>query len=191
MIKVYSSQPQQLLLPRVSRSVSSLIPYKPLFFRPQCAFTLLEVMIATMILAIGITAAMSAIFNNNNFRRSLDESSMADLVLRQMSSRLKTTNLGTLGTVYMSPSGTPQSWTLHLRATASTNIPVAATTNAALSSPYTGPFQPLTQQDLIDAGIMREPVPIDNMSVYVEYYNLSTITGLQNVAGSLIRSITD
>ena len=57
----------------------------------RCAFTLLEVMIATIILAVGISAALGTILNNNNFRRSLDENSMADLIVRQMAARLKTT----------------------------------------------------------------------------------------------------
>ena len=64
------------------------------------AFTLLEVMIATMILAVGMSAALDAIWNNNNFRRNLDETAMADLVLRQMASRLKTTSIFELGHPY-------------------------------------------------------------------------------------------
>ena len=158
----------------------------------QRAFTLMEVMIATMILAIGMGAALNAILNNNNFRRSLDETAMADMVLRQMSARLKTTNINDLGHVYQSATGAAQGWTLHMRATASTNVPLAASTAAALAQPYSssttyaGPFRPLTQQDLIDAGILREPVPVDSLSLYVEYYNLSTITGLKNVAGALV-----
>ncbi len=165
------------------------------------AFTLLEVMIATLILAIGMTAAVNAIHNNNNFRRNLDENAMADLVLRQMAARLKTTNISLLGHVYdydpdpAPNSSTPhvaQAWTLHLRATASGSVPVAVASAAALSQPflssttYNGPFRPLTQQDLIAAGIVREPVPVDSLALYVEYYNLSTITGLQNVAGALV-----
>ena len=166
-----------------------------------CAFTLLEVMIATMILAVGMSAALSTIFNNNNFRRSLDENSMADLVLRQMAARLKTVPINQLGTVYPQPDKIyptnaaltkARGWTLHMRATPSTNVPAASTSAPALAQPYSAtttyaaPFPPLIQQDLIDAGIMREPVPIYSMSLYVEYYNLSTITGLQNVGGSLI-----
>jgi len=160
------------------------------------AFTLLEVMIATLILAIGMTAALNAILNNNNFRRSLDENAMADLVLRQMAARLKATNIAELGNVYehvVDPTtSVAQGWTLHLRATASTNVLAATASAAALAQPYSSsttynsPFRPLTQQDLIDAGIVREPVPIDSLSLYVEYYNLSTITGLQNVAGALV-----
>ena len=61
------------------------------------AFTLLEVMIATVILAVGMSAALDAIWNNNNFRRNLDETAMAELVLRQMASRLKTTSIFELG----------------------------------------------------------------------------------------------
>jgi hypothetical protein len=150
---------------------------------------------------VGISAALSAILNNNNFRRSLDENSMADLVLRQIAARLKTTPITQLGMVYPQPDKVSptdptkikaRGWTLHLRATASTNVPAASTSAPALAQPYSAtatyaaPFRPLTQQDLIDAGIMREPIPIDSMSLYVEYYNLSTITGLQNVDGSLI-----
>jgi prepilin-type N-terminal cleavage/methylation domain-containing protein len=157
-------------------------------------FTVLEVMIATMILAIGIGAALNAIFNNNNFRRHLDDIAMADLVLRQMAARLKTANITDLGHVYPGgSSGTQaQGWTLHLRATASTNVPAAATSAVALAQPYSTstaynpPFRPLTQQDLIDASILRETVPLDNLSLYVEYYNLSTVTGLTNVAGALV-----
>jgi prepilin-type N-terminal cleavage/methylation domain-containing protein len=159
----------------------------------QCgAFTLLEVMIATMILAVGMSAALNAIYNNNNLRRALDETAMADLVLRQMSSRLKTTNIGDLGHVYESATGGAQGWTLQLRATASTNVPAAVSTAPALSQPYSAsttynaPFQPLTQQDLVAASILREPVPINEVLLYVEYYNLSTTVGLQNVAGALV-----
>ena len=167
----------------------------------RCAFTLLEVMIATIILAVGISAALGTILNNNNFRRSLDENSMADLIVRQMAARLKTTPINQLGIVYPQPDKADptdatkikaRGWTLHLRATASANVPAATTSALALAQPYSAtaayaaPFRPLTQQDLIDAGIMREPVPIDSMSLYIEYYNLSTITGLQNVGGSLI-----
>ena len=61
------------------------------------AFTLLEVMIATMILAVGMSAALDAIWHNNNFRRNLDETAMADLVLRQMAARLKTVPFSELG----------------------------------------------------------------------------------------------
>lgn len=138
----------------------------------QHAFTLLEVMIATMILAIGISAALNAIFSNNNFRRALDENAMADLVLRQTSARLKTANIAELGHVYASASGSAQSWTLHLRATASTNVPAATNAAPALSQPYSSstvynaPFRPLTQQDLVDASILREAVPLNNLSLY-------------------------
>lgn len=156
------------------------------------AFTLLEVMIATMILAVGMSAALNAIYSNNNFRRSLDETAMADLVLRQMTARLKTANIADLGQVYESATGAAQGWTLHLRATASTNVPAAVVTAPALNQPYSAsttynaPFRPLTQQDLIAAAVIREPVPLENLALYVEYYNLSTTVGLQNVAGALV-----
>jgi prepilin-type N-terminal cleavage/methylation domain-containing protein len=155
-------------------------------------FTLLEVMIATMILAIGIGAALDAIFNNNSLRRQLDDIAMADLVLRQMAARLKSTNLTDLGHVYSSASGQAQGWTMHLRATGSTNVAAAISTAPALAQPfssgnaYSPPYRPLTQQDLIDASILRETVPLDSLSMYIEYYNLSTVTGLQNVAGALV-----
>ena len=186
----------------VSPFVSSkAVSPKAVLPKVRCAFTLLEVMIATAILAVGISAAMGTIFNNNNFRRSLDENSIADLILRQMAARLKTVPINQLGTVYPQPDKTyptnaaltkARGWTLHLRATSSTNVPAASTSAPALAQPYSAtttyaaPFPPLIQQDLIDAGIIRESVPIDSMSLYVEYYNLSTITGLQNVGGSLI-----
>lgn len=158
----------------------------------RSAFTLLEVMIATMILAVGMSAALNAIYNNNNFRRALDETAMADLVLRQMSARLRTANIADLGHVYESATGAAQGWTLHLRATASTNVPAAVSTAPALNQPYSAsttynaPFQPLTQADLIAAAVIREPVPLDSLAMYVEYYNLSTTVGLQNVAGALV-----
>jgi prepilin-type N-terminal cleavage/methylation domain-containing protein len=178
--------------------------------RQQSAFTLLEVMVATVILAIGMSAALDAIWNNNNFRRNLDETAMADLVLRQMASRLKTTPITDLGHPYevINGSGTVvQGWTMHLRATewklrpltdgatpsiASTNIVLAAAPGAT-SYPYSSKsggdyaasttlqYPALTQKDLIDAGILREPVPIQDLSLYVEYYNLSTQTGFKSV----------
>lgn len=163
-----------------------------MIYRPSHAFTLMEVMVATMILAIGITAALDAILTNNNLRRSLDETAMADLVLRQMSARLKSANLTDLGHVYAGPSSTAQSWTLHLRATASTTVPAASTSATALPTSYAaasalaGPFRPLTQADLITADILRENMPLDDLSLFVEYYNLNTVSGLQNVAGSLV-----
>ena len=156
----------------------------------RVAFTLIEVMIATAVLAVGITAALSAVFNNNNFRKSLDENVMADLVLRQMAARLKTTPMSRLGHVYVTPSNQAEGWTLHLRATASTFVPAATLSAPALAQPYSGtyapPFRPLVQQELIDAGILRESVGLDSLAVYVEYYNLSAETGLQNVSGVLV-----
>ena len=181
------------------------------------AFTLLEVMIATMILAVGMSAALDAIWHNNNFRRNLDETAMAELVLRQMASRLKTTSIFELGHPYevKNASGTvtsAQGWTMHLRATewklrpptagatpsvASTNIVLAAVPGAT-GHPYssksggdyaastTSPYPALTQQNLIDAGILRELLPIQDLSLYVEYYNLSTQTGFKSVSGGLV-----
>ena len=155
------------------------------------AFTLLEVMIATMILAVGISTALNAILSNNNFRRALDENAMAELVLRQMSARLKTANIADLGHVTESASGAALGWTLHLRATASTSVPAAVTTAPALRQPYSTatyspPFRPLSQQDLIEAAVLREAVPLNNLQLYIEYYNLSTIVGLQNSGGALV-----
>jgi prepilin-type N-terminal cleavage/methylation domain-containing protein len=176
------------------------------------AFTLLEVMIATMILAVGMSAALDAIWHNNNFRRNLDETAMAELVLRQMASRLKTTSIFELGHPYevKNASGTVtsvQGWTMHLRATdwtlrpptagatpsvASTNIVLAAVPGAT-GHPYssksggdyaastTSPYPALTQQNLIDAGILRELLPIQDLSLYVEYYNLSTQIGFKTL----------
>ncbi len=177
------------------------------------AFTLLEVMIATMILAIGMTAAFDAMWSNNNFRRNLDETAMADLVLRQVAARLKTTPFTDLGHPYevKNASGTvtaAQGWTMHLRATdwklratAEGETPSVAATNVVLAAvpgatyPYSSksgteyaasttlPYPALTQQNLIDAGILRELVPVQDLSLYVEYYNLSTQTGFQSIAG--------
>jgi hypothetical protein len=169
-------------------------------------------MVATVILAIGMSAALDAIWQNNNFRRNLDETAMADLVLRQMASRLKTASIFELGHPYevKSASGTVtsvQGWTMHLRATdwnsrpptggatsssASTNIVLAAVPGAT-GYPYLSksgddyaastvlPYPALTQKDLIDAGILRELLPIQDLSLYVEYYNLSTQTGFRSV----------
>ena len=180
--------------------------------RQQSAFTLLEVMVATVILAIGMSAALDAIWNNNNFRRNLDETAMADLVLRQMAARLKTTPFLDLGHPYVKNAGgtaVVQGWTMHLRATdwklrataegatpseTATNVVLAAVPGAT-SHPYSSksgteyaasttlPYPALTQQNLIDAGILREPVPIQDLSLYVEYYNLSTQIGFKTVAG--------
>jgi hypothetical protein len=178
-------------------------------------------MIATMILAVGMSAALDAIWHNNNFRRNLDETAMADLVLRQMASRLKTTPIFELGHPYesrdASGAAVVQGWTMHLRATdwklrpategappsvASTNIVLAAVPGA--SYPYssktsgangvyaastTSPYPALTQQDLVDAGIIREMVPVADMSLYVEYYNLSTQTGFQVVADAGLQPV--
>jgi prepilin-type N-terminal cleavage/methylation domain-containing protein len=177
------------------------------------AFTLLEVMVATMILAIGMSAVFDALWQNNNFRRNLDETAMADLVLRQMASRLKTIPIYELGHPYevKNSNGTVtssvQGWTMHLRATdwklrpstagatpsvASTNTVLAAVPGAA-GYPYSSksgddyaasktlPYPALTQQNLIDAGILRELLPIQDLSLYVEYYNLSTQTGFKSV----------
>lgn len=154
-------------------------------------FTILEVMIATMVLAVGISAAIGTIVNNNNYRKSLDESSLADLVLRQMAARLKTTNIANLGHISITPAtATPpnqaQGWTLHLRATASTAVPKAVSTAGALTASSIPPFRPLTQQDLVDASIIREQVGLSDMAMYVEYYNLNTETGLVNVGGMLV-----
>ncbi len=171
------------------------------------AFTLLEVMIATVILAVGMSAALDAIWNNNNFRRNLDETAMADLVLRQMAARLKTVPLSELGHPYQSidASGAAvvQGWTMHLRATDWKGAtPSAPATNPMLAavagSTYgystqdagknyvasvTKPYPALTQKDLVDAGIIREPVPVQDMSLYVEYYNLNTLVGFDSVVG--------
>ncbi len=46
------------------------------FHRLRSAFTILEVMVATLILAIGISATLDAIYNNNSLRRNLDENTM-------------------------------------------------------------------------------------------------------------------
>jgi len=161
----------------------------------RVAFTLIEVIIATAVLAVGITAALSAVFNNNNFRKSLDENVMADLVLRQMAARLKSTPMSQLGHAYATPTNQAEGWTLHLRATASTSVAAATSSAPALAQPYSGshapPYRPLVQQELIDAGILRESVGLDSLAVYVEYYNLSTETGLQNVGGALVPIKTD
>ncbi len=165
----------------------------------QRGFTLIEIMIAILVMAVGISAAIGAIANND-YRKSLDESALADLVLRQMAARLKTTSMSQLGRVYVTPANRVQGWTLHLRATASTRVAAADPAAPALIQPYAGSaayvppspllpfFRPLTQQDLIDAGILREQVGLQGLNVYVEYYNLNTVTGLQNVGGMLVPS---
>ena len=135
------------------------------------AFTMLEVMVATLILAIGISAALDAIFNNNNLRRSLDERTMADLVLRQMTAQIKSASIDSLGLpASLDSLGNPiPNWAQHRRVTSVPGVPAAT---------LGGTLKPLTQDDLIIAGILREKILLDEMSVYVEYYNLMTNTGL-------------
>jgi type II secretory pathway pseudopilin PulG len=165
----------------------------PSAFRIRVGFTLLEVMIATLILVVGIGAALSTIASSNSFRQSLDEDQMADLILRQMAARLQTTPMTQLGHVYVTPTNQAQGWTLHLRATDAGTIPAATSTASALTQPYSSapsayvpPFRPLTQADLVDAAILREPLGLGQCELYVEYYNLSTNIGLQNVGGMLV-----
>lgn len=161
-------------------------------FRLSPGFTLMEVMIAGLILAVGIVAAMGTIAQNNSFRKSLDENAVAGLVLQQMKTRLQNTPLGTLGHIYTTtatdtPPNQDQGWTLHLRATDAINVtpPAVSVVKAdILNLPVdrinrpSGPFRPLTQQDLLDAKILNTVVGLKDLSVFIEYYNLRLTVGL-------------
>lgn len=127
--------------------------------------SLLEVMIALMVLAVGIMGALGTMVTVNGFRRDTDERALAYAAAMEYAQKVRL-NLG---------STILEDWQRPRRATV---IPPASSA------------QPLAQSALLAKGVLSAPTGLDDPQFYLEYYSdvltteLTRILEEKRIAGS-------
>ncbi len=134
-------------------------------------FSLLEVMIAIVILASALSVAIGTIFTLHQGRAALEEELKAQAIAQVMVERLQGASWDSLGK-YMDAVPGHNAWSWHRRATKQLVF------TPSMDPTVTPPMQEKAKRpedDLIALGILSSPSGVRNLKVYLEYYQMRLV----------------
>lgn len=138
-------------------------------------FSLMEVMVSVLILAIAMTSALSSMSTVEQNRRGLDYDERATLVLQLVVGKLRNTGWGDLGQVDIAK---------HRRVVPSALSPEVVTDANGATVTLPNPANPpLTEKDLISSsvGVLNTAIGLPGLQVYVEYYRMGIYDRLNDL----------
>ncbi len=153
---------------------SAVHRYSRISLNRHAGFSILEVMIAIAILTTALAAIIGVIYTLHQSRTALDEEIKAQAIAQIMVERLQGARWDDLGKdVAEYPNRNAWSW--HRRAT--NQLAYVSATGAPVVPPMTERAA-RDVDDLIKLGILTEPSGMNDLRVYLEYYQMSLIDSI-------------
>jgi prepilin-type N-terminal cleavage/methylation domain-containing protein len=133
----------------------------------RAAMTLIEVMIALSVLALGLCAVMTHYVTLYDMRQHTQHLAQVQEVVRALNERIEAADVWALGAVVVTPGPPPQyllPWSLP-RFEGGYSVTVSGVTTVL-------DFPPMTEKDLLapDIALIQRPINMPELKVYCEYY---------------------